>query len=363
MTTYENSACPACGEISATIVAGGDALREEIESLWSFHTERLRAETPIERLTDRTVFSQHPPLQLVRCEACGTIYRNPREDAETIEDGYRDDVSSPELLASLHARQKVALRASARRLRALVGNGRVGIEVGSHAGAFLAAARDEGFEFEGVEINAGAAEFARTLGFRVTLGDLGHAPFTGRVDAIAIWNCFDQLAEPRAILRAVHKRLSLRGILAIRVPNGGFYARLREHLHGPLAPIARTLLAHNNLLGFPYRTGFTPSSLASLLRRAGFRVERTVGDTLVPMADRWTRTEAVFEERMIKALLRGVTTVARIATTESEAAAVAPWFEVYARRAPYALPIRARETPFGSRHHAPREHPTHLVAL
>src|SRR3712207_8154521 len=40
---------------------------------------RLKTGVPVERLTDRVAFSQKPPLRLVRCEGCGTVYRNPRE--------------------------------------------------------------------------------------------------------------------------------------------------------------------------------------------------------------------------------------------------------------------------------------------
>ena len=84
------------------------------------------------------------------------------------------------------------------------------------------------------------------------------------------------------------------------------------------------MLAHSNLLGFPYRHGFTPGSLARLLEATGFAVTRTWGDALVPIADRWTRPWAALEERAVKRALR---LVARVAPD------AAPWFEVYARAA------------------------------
>ena len=65
------------------------------------------------------------------------------------------------------------------------------------------------------------------------------------------------------------------GVLAIRVPNGAFYAAVRRRLDGIAGPIARALLAHNNLLGFPYRHGFTVQSLTLLLEDTGFDVVRT----------------------------------------------------------------------------------------
>jgi hypothetical protein len=80
------------------------------------------------------------------------------------------------------------------------------------------------------------------------------------------------------------------------------------------------LLAHNNLLGFPYRHGFTPRSLSRLLADAGFRTIAVVGDTLATIADRWTRPWAAVEERVVKSTLRATSRIAP-----------APWFELYAR--------------------------------
>ena len=91
-----------------------------------------------------------------------------------------------------------------------------------------------------------------------------------------------------------------------------------------VAQAARLLLAHNNLLTFPYRYGFGPSSITRLLDQCGFRVEQIFGDVLVPIADRWTRPWAAVEERVVKGLL---TPVARA----NGRVGLAPWIEVYAR--------------------------------
>ncbi len=121
----------------------------------------------------------------------------------------------------------------------------------------------------------------------------------------------------------MHALLAAGGVLAIRVPNGGFYAELRERMRGRFSPVATALLAHNNLLGFPYRHGFTVESMTRLVEATGFEIAHIHGDTLVPIADRWTRRWAAVEERLAKAALR---VLARVAGAEG-----APWFEVYAR--------------------------------
>ena len=85
------------------------------------------------------------------------------------------------------------------------------------------------------------------------------------------------------------------------------------------------MLAHNNLLTFPYRYGFTLRSLRRLLRDSGLEVIRVYGDTLVPVADEHTRTWARLEERAVKGALRALRAM-RVTP-----ASASPWLEVYAR--------------------------------
>jgi hypothetical protein len=120
-------------------------------------------------------------------------------------------------------------------------------------------------------------------------------------------------------VRAARRLLAPGGLLAIRVPNGDCYRRWRQRLRAPrlVRNAAIALLAQNNLLTFPYRFGFSPRSLSTLLRQEGFEIRRIVGDVLVPTADEYTRPAAVVEERIIKPLTRRWM----------------PWFEVYASTA------------------------------
>lgn len=317
---YELAGCPVCGGYDAVEVASADDLRREVEELWEFRLRRLLAGVPPERLADRLAFSQHAPLRLVRCTACGTVFRNPRERAHILEETYAGEAPDPRTLRALFDAQRRAYRTQARRLLRVARRRGSGLEVGSYVGAFLAAARERGWRFEGIDIARSAVHFTRGLGFDARLGTLEDVPAARRFDVVAIWNTFEQLPDPRRALAEAHRRLAPGGVLALRVPNGAFYAALRPALDGPLRRLARALLAHNNLLGFPYRHGFTATSLERLLAAEGFRVVRRTGDSLVPLADEWTKRWARWEERLCQAALRGV---AR--------GAAAPWLEVYAR--------------------------------
>jgi SAM-dependent methyltransferase len=312
---YEPSHCIVCGHSDADTIADDAAMRAQVEALWGFHQRRLKASTPVSRLRDRVAFSQHPPFRLVACRQCGLVYRNPVEREFELSATYARDAQPDDLLQALHATQRAAYDVQAQRLASHLPRGASVLEVGSYVGAFLGAARDAGLHATGVDINEPVNNFTRRLGFEVYDGALTSV---GRqFDAIAIWNTFDQLADPRATLHAALDRLRPGGLLALRVPNGGFF----RHWNGRRPRrFSNLLLAHNNLLTFPYRWGLSLRSLEELLGEVGFRPRSFVGDVLVPIADEWTRSWARLEERALKIVLKNVLS----------AAASAPWVEVYA---------------------------------
>lgn len=318
--SYELTRCVVCGAADTAEIAGPSEIREEAERLWEFHMRRLSPRTPPERLVDRVAFSQEPPWRVVRCLLCGLVYRNPVERPAALRSTYADAPIDRDALDALHDAQTRTYHAQARRLARLLDRRGTGLEVGSYVGAFLAAARAQGWNFEGLDVNPAVNAYTRSRGFVVHDGDLERFVAIDRTfDAVAIWNTFDQLPDPRAALRAVLRLLRDGGALALRVPNGACYAKWRPRLNGssPRGRLATSVLAHNNLLTFPYRFGFTPESLTMLLRDIGFRVVKIVPDVLVPTADEWTRRWAALEERLVKPLTRRWS----------------PWFEVYGTRA------------------------------
>jgi SAM-dependent methyltransferase len=324
--SYEPARCPVCGHADAEVIAEHDDLLSEVETLWEYPQRRLRPEPPTSRLKDRVAFSQHAPFRLVRCRDCGLVYRNPVERPFELTDIYSGETPPTDVLRSLHSTQLPALRRQARTLRRVFARGGSGLEVGSYVGAFLAAARDEGLQFDGLDINSEVNAFTRSMGFTVHDGELTSFDPGRTFDMVAIWNTFDQLPDPRAAVNCASKLLRPGGVLALRVPNGAFYAAVRPRLTKGTRAVraaARALLAQNNLLTFPYRYGFTRRALARLLSAGGFTIRRVRGDVLVPIADEFTRPWARFEETLIKRLLAAVA---------SRGARWAPWLEVFAER-------------------------------
>jgi SAM-dependent methyltransferase len=332
-TSYEIAHCVVCGGKDAAVIADADALRSEVEALWEYHARRLRADVPPPRLADRLAFSEPPPLRLVRCVDCGLVYRNPVERAADVASFYSDGAGH-DGFAALHAAQLPLARAQARRIRHALGRGGTGLEVGSYVGAFLVAARENGLSFDGLDVNAEVNAFVRGLGVRVHDGELRDRPTRSPIDAIAIWNTFDQLSDPRGTLFEARRRLRPGGILAIRVPNSEFYVRMRRALargRGLRQRIACAAMAQNNLLGFPYRWGFTASSIERLLCEAGFTIVRVFGDVLVSTSDEWTRPWARWEERLFKRTMAAAVR-ARLDW--------APWLEIIAQRSEDSQVVR-----------------------
>jgi 2-polyprenyl-3-methyl-5-hydroxy-6-metoxy-1,4-benzoquinol methylase len=297
-------------------------MRAEMELLWEFHEKRLRSGVPPERLTDRLAFSQAPPIRLAECTRCLHIYRNPWERKEALAAAYAGSPPAPGVLEAMYEAQRKTSRRQVARLSRVAGRVGRGLEVGSYAGGFLAAAAAEGWTFEGVDLSEEVSDFARSKGLRVRAGELETLEAAQPYDAIAIWNTFEQLYDARAALVAAAGHLRPGAILALRFPNGTFYRRWRARLHSAFHPLALRLLAHNNLLGFPYRQGFTRASIERLLSRCGFTVMEVVGDTLARVADEWTTGYGACEERWLKRIER------RLQPGWS-----APWIELYAKAA------------------------------
>ena len=94
------------------------------------------------------------------------------EKREQLRETYSDAAPTRAALLALHDAQRKSYRAQAKRLTRHLARRGTGLEVGSYVGAFLAAARDSRWTFEGLDVNPHVNAFARSLGFTVHDGDL-----------------------------------------------------------------------------------------------------------------------------------------------------------------------------------------------
>ena len=133
------------------------------------------------------------------------------------------------------------------------------LDVGCGDGLLLEHLRRLGWDAEGVEPDADAADAARARGIPVRTGMLEDAGFAdGTFAAVTMSHVIEHLAHPQRTLAEIHRVLSPRGTLVVITPNAS------SALHRafgrdwfPLDP-PRHLLLHS------------PASLDRLLRDAGF---------------------------------------------------------------------------------------------
>ncbi|HVW10878.1 MAG TPA: methyltransferase domain-containing protein [Bryobacteraceae bacterium] len=239
-------------------------MERENEIRESFVTERLghRAEDP--ESMDLTKFMHGGPGRLLRCSCCGLLSREEETRAH-----YEDDLYDPALMKHLYPRYVRGFESKREIYRPLLRHHAEVLEVGSHLGAFLQTAEEWGWRPTGLDIGAATSQFARQQGGRVKRVSLDdYSPRLRKPEAIFIWNCFEQLEDPGATLRRVRGMLDRHGFVVVRVPNADFYLRERELDRN--RNTARRLLGYNNLLGFPYRFGYSRASLGRVLEQSGF---------------------------------------------------------------------------------------------
>lgn len=270
----EYRACLACGSERLIEVCSVDEMRREKEFRERFFRVLSPEGTPGYMLKDRAYPTQMYEARLVACEACGTLARDPHLSAhgslrEYAEDEYHPDWlerSFHEFRTSFEQRMPALVRRVGRRARVL--------EVGSFVGGFLAAARAQGWQAQGIDVGECVVAFSRSKGLDVRHGTLCGTRLPARsFDAVFVWFCFDQLPAPVRDLEEIHRLLKDSGQLLIRVPNGDFVRFMQRLLEIPSQSIREKVLrvlALTGLASFPFQIGYTASSLGHMLRDAGF---------------------------------------------------------------------------------------------
>src|SRR6185436_14162020 len=255
--------CPQCDEPPLAVFRTRREIAAELAMRDAFFARRLDRRRSRDELRDLTGVLLGTPADILRCDECGILVRDEAPEDEA----FRSDRYERAVLESLHAVHAAAFREKEPDYRSLLRAGARIIEVGSYVGGFLSAARQWGWNAIGVDIGSDASRFTRALGFDVRALRFEECALEREsFDGVYIWNCFEQLPDPRLTLAEAHRILRRFGTLVIRVPDADFYVRRRS-----LAS-----LAYNSLLGWPHRFGFGVASLRRFAEEHRLALQRVL---------------------------------------------------------------------------------------
>lgn len=297
--------CPVCDSADLAEFASRERIAEELALRRDFFAARIDGAFDRAEMKDRFDVLHNTPSPIRICETCNVLVRE--DDCREFEsDPYPAFVMERMLRAQIDA-----YRAKDRWLRPMLPSNANVIEVGSYVGAFLHVAHEWGWNATGVDVGDDTARFAAAHSYSTRHASLEECRFQeASFDGVFIWNTFEQVDDPRALLEESRRVMRAGGVLMIRTPNAVFYAT--EH--------DTESLAWSNLLGFPHRFGFTPAALERLANACGFDLIECRGDAYMPtMRERFTAIARMEEDVVTRALRES---------------GRAPWIECIYRSAP-----------------------------
>ncbi len=324
--------CPSCDQADFKIEVSQGAIADEIALRERFVLRRIEGDVQTAELKDKTDFIHTAVENILSCTNCGVLVRSDIED-ENFKSSYEEDPYDEQVMEHLLQRYIQAFREKEKYKKMLPSESDV-LEIGSHVGGFLHVAQEWGWNPVGVDIGKDIARFANKKGYRTYDKPVEQCDFKdGQFDGIFIWNCFEQLPNPRGSLESISKILKPEGVLVIRVPNGLFYLLCEAILDTKRKvqtalqesdPIVQAL-AYNNLLGFPHQYGYSGPNLDYLHQKYGFKTINRVNSELITLPSARTPSWAIEEEKRI---LSALESLAQGVTNVYPEALLGPWIEI-----------------------------------
>jgi SAM-dependent methyltransferase len=196
---------------------------------------------------------------LVRCRDCGLEYVNPRPVASDVVEAYAQG-DDPEYVSQIAAREQTFGSALAQIEALQPGRGRL-LDVGTAAGAFLAAARARGWSVDGCEPNRWLADWgSRHYGLHIRPGELFDQNFRpSSFDVGTLWDVIEHTPDPSRVIRQVAGLIRPGGLLVVNYPDRGSW-------------LARLLGRKWPFLSSVHLYYFTRRTIARLLETHGFTI-------------------------------------------------------------------------------------------
>jgi 2-polyprenyl-3-methyl-5-hydroxy-6-metoxy-1,4-benzoquinol methylase len=198
--------------------------------------------------------------QLVRCRRCSFQYVNPRLRGDLILGSYTEG-DDQTYVSQLTARERTFDRSLGEIERASGGPGRL-LDIGTAAGAFVAAAVKRGWRAEGCEPNRWLANWgASHYGITIRQGSVFEQPYEpASFDVLTLWDVIEHTLDPRQMLEHCHMLLKPGGTLVVNYPDIGSW-------------IARALGRRWLFLTSVHLYYFERHTIRRMLESTGFTVE------------------------------------------------------------------------------------------
>lgn len=229
---------------TADMIEGRRFPREESVNCYLCGTRREPRRIPV-------AFGMH--AMVAECPACRLAFQTPRPSAEASLAYMNWRWRSSDAYVGDRAKQLRRAEQQMKIVRGFFDRPARLMDFGAGSGAFVRAARDEGWNADGIEQSVSARERAGKF-FDVKLGeDWGE----GLYDVVTLWDVVEHLRDPRALLAAVGERLSPGGLIFVETGNFENWTRLEQKERW-------------GLYLFDHQYYFTPASLQRVMREAGY---------------------------------------------------------------------------------------------
>lgn len=144
------------------------------------------------------------------------------------------------------------------------------LDIGCSSGFFLDCARERGWTTYGLELNTTEAKIARQKQHCIATSSLEQYQTQQKFNAICLWDVFEHIKNPKAMLNRLKQFLTPNGVLFIQVPNAQALA-------------ARIMREECNMFdGIEHVNLYNPSTLKRVLEQEDFHLQnlQTIIDEL-----------------------------------------------------------------------------------